>query len=370
MLKSAPALRRLRPLLDRHPRIKGALKSADDRLSVLRHSAAERVPALIRPAPRQLTIAITAQCNLSCYGCRYGRDFMLGEKLPYEVIEQVLEDARAAGFATVRFYGGEPMLHPDLARMIEKGVSLGLDTYITTNATLLRKKADELFAAGLRWMTMGFYGVGEDYGDYTKRPALYDKMREGVAYVRDTYGDELAMQLNWVVTSRSCNLEALHEAWEFAREFNMYFHLDLVGETIPFFINGEAERLGFDESRREAIAPVIDELLRLHEEHPGRIPHSRAFLRSVPDWLILGVDMKVPCDAYQLVWIGADGSVKLCDVHFDLGNVHETRLKDLLFTPEHKQACRDGFKLKCPNCTCKIDSRIRKHGASLKKYRG
>ena len=30
----------------------------------------------------------------------------------------------------------------------------------------------------------------------------------------------------------------------------------------------------------------------------------------------------------KLVWIGADGSVQLCDVAFPLGNVNERRLRD------------------------------------------
>ena len=32
------------------------------------------------------------------------------------------------------------------------------------------------------------------------------------------------------------------------------------------------------------------------------------------------------------------------------------------------RAARDAFQLKCPNCFCKVDSRIRKHGASLRQY--
>jgi sulfatase maturation enzyme AslB (radical SAM superfamily) len=88
----------------------------------------------------------------------------------------------------------------------------------------------------------------------------------------------------------------------------------------------------------------------------------------VPDWVLDCADMRVPCDAYELLWVGADGSVQLCDTSFPLGNVHETRLRDLLFTPAHHQAARDGFALKCPNCTCKVDSRLRRHGPSWRKY--
>jgi hypothetical protein len=39
--------------------------------------------------------------------------------------------------------------------------------------------------------------------------------------------------------------------------------------------------------------------------------------------------MRVPCDAYELLWIGADGSLQLCDVALPLGNVNAHRLRDL-----------------------------------------
>lgn len=46
--------------------------------------------------------------------------------------------------------------------------------------------------------------------------------------------------------------------------------------------------------------------------------------RSITDWLLKGPEMRVPCDAYCMVWVGADGSVKLCCVTFLLGSLHAT----------------------------------------------
>ena len=51
-----------------------------------------------------------------------------------------------------------------------------------------------------------------------------------------------------------------------------------------------------------------------------------------------------------------------------LGNLNDKRLRDMLFTGTHCQAARDGFALKCPTCMCKIDSRIRRHSASVRRH--
>ncbi|MEM7203341.1 MAG: radical SAM protein [Planctomycetota bacterium] len=368
MINTSAAIRVIRPLLQDRPRLKAALKRVDHGLGVLRHSLAPAVPGLIRPQPRQITIAITAKCNLQCEGCKYGsREFMTGAQLPLDVVRHVLDDAHTAGVNTARFYGGEPLLHPDLPAMIAHARGLGLDAYVTTNGTLLERRVEELFAAGLRWMTIGFYGVGEAYDGYTHRPGHFARLRAGLERARRDYGAALAIQLNFVLSRRSASLAALGEAWALAREFDLHFSVDPISETIPFFQNPNGD-LHFETEHAAELQAVVDELLRLRNAHPERMPQSRTLLRALPDLLLRGDSMRVPCDAYELLWVGADGTVQLCDVAFPLGNVRRQRLGDLLFTRDHRRACQRGFRLQCPNCACKIDSRIRKHAASLRRY--
>jgi len=366
----ARTIRALRPLLAGHPGTERFLRGADQGLSRLHHGLARAVPALIRPQPRQLTIAITAACNLRCIGCRYGRDFMVGERLELDTVRAVLDDGHAAGVGRVRFYGGEPLLHPDLPEMIRHASGLGLEVYVTTNGVLLENRIDELVAAGLSWMSIGFYGTGAKYDDYTQKDGRFARLERSLEVVRERYGKRLAIQLNWTVLRPTCNLAALAEAWDFARRFDLLFHLDLYMHTNPFFTDGPERELAFREEDRPAVQAVADELCRLKTAEPERFPHSLAFLRSVPDWLILGADMQVPCDAYQLLWVGADGTLQLCDVAFPLGNVRERRLSEILFGAEHRRASRAAFELDCPNCTCKCDSRIAKHGPSWRRYGG
>jgi MoaA/NifB/PqqE/SkfB family radical SAM enzyme len=362
--------RRLRPLLDRLPGVRRSMAGLDTRLSRWQHSVAEILPGIIRPQPRQLTVAVTAACNLRCKACRYGRDFMVGERLSLPVLRDLLDDARAAGVNRVRLYGGEPLLHPDLPEVVRHSTGLGMDTYLTTNALLLGKSIDKLYAAGLRWCTIGFYGVGDLYDDYTQRPGHFNQLRSSLDVVRSRYGDSFEMQLNFVLIKPTCNLTALYAAFEFATTYELFFHIDLYGYSMPFFNNGPDGDLLFTEADRRAVQQLGDELVRLKQLHPKRLPQSLEFVRSVPDWLLKGRDMRVPCDAYELLWVGADGSVQLCDVTFPLGNLKQRRLREILFGNTHRQASRDAFQLKCPNCTCKSDSRIRKHAASVRRYRG
>ena len=318
MLSRSATIRSVRPLLEGRPRVAQALRIADQAFSRWHHELAQRVPALIRPQPRQLTVAVTAACNLACVGCRYGRDFMLGSRLELNVVRRLLDDAAAAGVNRVRFYGGEPLLHPDLSAMIAHAAELEIEPYVTSNGVLLEKRFDELVEAGLQWMSIGFYGVDEKYDEYTQRDGHYARLERSLEHVRAGHPD-FPIQLNWTVLRTTCNLPALREAWGFATRFDLLFHLDLYMHYNPFFSDGPDESLAFRPEDRPAVQEVADELVRLKQADPERFPHSLPFLRSVPDWLIQGADMRVPCDAYQLLWVGADGSVQLCDVAFPLG---------------------------------------------------
>jgi cyclic pyranopterin phosphate synthase len=355
-------------MLKRSDRVWSAVRSADLFIDRSRQAAARVLPVLIRPEPRRLQVAITAQCNLACHGCRYGRDFMPGARLSLDVVRQLLDDARDAGFWDVRLYGGEPLLHPDLPAMVQHAIDRGLQVFVTTNGQLLERQIDRLYEAGLRQLTIGYYGTGASYDAYVQRQHRYERLERGVAAVRDRYGDDVSMQINWLLMRPSCSVAALDEACEFALRYRLRVQVDLIHYSLPYFSEGPDRELQFRPEDR----PVVEEVVRALEAralaHPELFRQSLTGLRSIPDWLMLGPDMRVPCDSHQMLWVGADGSVQQCYVTFPLGNLHETRLRDLLGTAEHRQAARDSFALNCPNCHCNYDKRVDKDFAAARQY--
>jgi molybdenum cofactor biosynthesis enzyme MoaA len=358
----------VRALVKNHPAVKRALISAETDLGLLRHTFGRAFPGVIQPQPRKLTVAITAHCNLRCVGCRYGRDFMPGHQLPYPMIEALLDDAKTAGIESVRFYGGEPLLHPDLPSMVRHAIDLGLSPYLTTNGILLKQKIDGLYRAGLRNITIGYYGTGEDYDRYVQRDGRWRRLEEGVAAVRDRYGAQISIQINFLLMRPSCDVEALEKAWDFAQRYDLEFQTDLIHYSLPYFTEGPNRELQFSENDRGRIEEVVVKLVELKIAYPQRMKEPLPSILSIPDWILKGPDMCVPCDTNRLIWVGADGTVQLCYVTFLLGNLHHSRLRDMLFSEEHRRAARDAFALKCPHCHCHRDSRIMKHLPSRRYY--
>jgi cyclic pyranopterin phosphate synthase len=362
-------LRKLFEPVYRHsPTLKSGLRAVDAQLNSVRTVAWHKLPSLIRPEPREIFLTLTANCNLRCKGCRYGRDFMPGAQLPLELVREVLEDCKACDFELIRLYGGEPLMHKEIAQIVEHCARLRLSTFLTTNGILLKNKIDDLYAAGLRRVSVGFYGVGADYDAYVQRKDRFAQLEESIAYVRSRYGERISLQLNWLMMRPTCNLDSVRRTWEFAERYRMPIFINLIHYSLPYFSEGQDGELQFSAGDRPAIEAVVAELLRLRERRPELLPMSPTVIRSIPDWLVKGPAMRVPCDRHRLIWVGADGTVQMCYVQFKLGNLHEKRLKDMLFTPAHHQAARDAFALNCKNCHCGFDTRTLADPATRRRY--
>jgi cyclic pyranopterin phosphate synthase len=293
---------------------------------------------------------------------------MPGAQLPFTVVRELLDDCKRFGIRGIRLYGGEPLLYKDLARVVEYAVNLGLHPWLTTNGILLKQKVVELYGAGLRTITLGFYGTGEEYNAYVQRSEKYAEMEAGVAHLRDRYGADIDLTTGWLLMRPTCNLDAVREMWRFAEQYVTPVVVSLIHYSLPYFTEGPNRELQFRGEDRAAIEEVVAELIRLKQLRPDILRQSLMSLRSIPDWLLKGPEMKVPCDRYRLLWVGANGIVQMCYVTFELGNLHKNRLSEMLFSSKHRQAARDAFQLNCPNCHCSYPKRIESHLPSRLRY--
>lgn len=102
-----------------------------------------------------LRVSVTDRCNLNCVYCSPPGGtalFARSEILSYEEIARVGVAAAALGISKIRLTGGEPLVRPQLARLVAMlAVIPGIDDVaLTTNGLLLDRHAAELRAAGLR----------------------------------------------------------------------------------------------------------------------------------------------------------------------------------------------------------------------------
>jgi cyclic pyranopterin phosphate synthase len=95
-----------------------------------------------------LRIALTARCNLRCIYCHAEGEQAPAQELTTGEIAEILRVAGTFGIRSVKFTGGEPLLRGDLPEIIA-AVPPGIESSLTTNATLLADRARELKESGL-----------------------------------------------------------------------------------------------------------------------------------------------------------------------------------------------------------------------------
>jgi cyclic pyranopterin phosphate synthase len=119
---------------------------------------------------RDLRISVTDRCNLRCPYCMprevFGADYQFmdrSELLTFEEITKVARIASVKGVRKIRLTGGEPLLRPELERLV--GMLAGVegidDIALTTNGTALAALARSLADAGLDRVTVSLDALEE-----------------------------------------------------------------------------------------------------------------------------------------------------------------------------------------------------------------
>ena len=111
---------------------------------------------------RDLRISVTDRCNFRCVYCmpkeQFGSDYRFLERsalLSFEEITRLARVFRGHGIEKVRLTGGEPLVRRNVERLVAMLAAIpGLDLTLTTNGSLLAKKAAALRAAGLKRITV------------------------------------------------------------------------------------------------------------------------------------------------------------------------------------------------------------------------
>jgi cyclic pyranopterin phosphate synthase len=148
-------------------------------------SVAAPRPAEIEPASghvedrlgrplRDLRISVTDRCNFRCTYCMpkeiFDHDYRFlphAELLSFEEITQLARVFIRHGVEKLRLTGGEPLLRKDLHKLVGMLAPLktrgghDLDLALTTNGSILGRKARQLADAGLKRITVSLDGLDE-----------------------------------------------------------------------------------------------------------------------------------------------------------------------------------------------------------------
>jgi radical SAM protein with 4Fe4S-binding SPASM domain len=114
--------------------------------------------------PVDLQVEVTGSCNLSCTMCLVAYRPRLGRSASMTLpdVVAILDDLPTVRRLTLQGLG-EPLLAPDLDRIVTEATRRGIEVGFNTNGTLLtRERSERLIDAGVDWIHVSLDGATAD----------------------------------------------------------------------------------------------------------------------------------------------------------------------------------------------------------------
>ncbi len=128
-----------------------------------------------------LMLHLLGRCNLECAHCYMEGSPRRRERLALNTVLQAIAECRALGVGSISLTGGEPLLYPDLDRVLEAAATLpDVKTTLCTNGTLLTKRrAARYRELGLR-VNISIDGRPQFHDAFRKSPGAFAASEDGV----------------------------------------------------------------------------------------------------------------------------------------------------------------------------------------------
>jgi cyclic pyranopterin phosphate synthase len=293
-----PTSHRVVPLFDQRA---SALALPRGALLPGQHIAASGLLSDVRGrALRDLRISVTDRCNFRCSYCMpkeiFDKDYAYlphASLLSFEEITRIARVFVAHGVQKIRLTGGEPLLRKNIEILIAQLSALRtpdgqpLDLTLTTNGSLLARKAQALKDAGLQRVTVSLDGLDD---------AVFRSMNDVDFPVADVLaGIEAAkavglgpIKVNMVV-KRGTND---HEILPMARHFN---GSGVVLRFIEYMDVGATNGWRMDD-----VVPSAEVVARLQEHMPLAALEPSALGETAQRWGYLGSDGHLDTSAGEI----------------------------------------------------------------------
>ena len=245
------------------------------------------------PSPFILSLELWNECNAGCLFCRdkKGRIYDVNAqgtgvidkgKMPVEMAADIIRQLKDDVLIAVLYTNGEPLLYPDLAKLVQAATESRVATMMATNGLLwTQEKARAVLSAGIDFIkiqlsgyTQDIYSVQIRYGDVEK---LKDNIRM-LARINEEEGYKAVIMVDYILYHY--NRHQLDLVKEFCKELGVMLNI----------------RPGNPKGGLEDKEPPL---------HPQPLP-----LKISCDWLWKGMQVNWNGDVLQccdgVVWSGSE----------------------------------------------------------------
>ena len=282
---------------------------------------------LVDPFGRQIEyvrLSVTDKCNLRCFYCM-PKGFKSFETpanwLSFEEIERLMAAFGRLGVNRIRLTGGEPLVRKNLAELSGRLSRLpGIeDLSLSTNATLLERQAEALYASGIRRINASLDTLDDNrFMNITGNGKLPSVLR-GLKTAKEVGFEPIKINM---VVMKDTSLDDYERVLEYCMENN--FTLRFI-ETMPIGApgrNASAQYL--------SLKSVKERLEKKYHLVPGLMSGGGPARYYRIDGTPFQIGFITPisqhfCETCNRVRVSVDGTLYLC-----LGNDNKVELRPLL----------------------------------------
>jgi len=211
------ARNRLRP----RPEWQKNLSSKTDEANAFRVvGRAQPHPMIDKRFPLVLMLEPLHACNLSCAGCGRVREYhsTIGQKL---TVAECLAAVDECGAPVVSVCGGEPLLYPEIGRLVAELLTRNKRIYLCTNGILLRKRLGEFTPDGRLILNVHLDGLEKTHDAVVERQGVFREAIEGIQAAKRA-GFKVSTNTTVYHETDMAEIEAL---LEYLRPFHLDGHM-------------------------------------------------------------------------------------------------------------------------------------------------
>jgi hopanoid biosynthesis associated radical SAM protein HpnH len=118
-------------------------------------------------------------CNLTCTGCGRIREYLstIKDKL---TVEECLASVEEAGAPIVSICGGEPLIYPEIGRLVHEILKKGRHIYLCTNGMFIAKRLAEFKPTSRFFFNVHLDGMEKTHDLAVERDGVFQAAVEGI----------------------------------------------------------------------------------------------------------------------------------------------------------------------------------------------
>lgn len=265
---------------------------------------------------RDLRISITDRCNFRCVYCMpktvFGRDYPFlqrKELLSFEELARIARLFAARGVKKIRLTGGEPLLRHGVENLLAQLAAIpGLEVTLTTNGSLLEKKAAALRAAGLARVTVSLDALDD---------TIFKRMNDADYPVAKVLaGIEAAAQAGLTPVKVNCVVKHgvnENQILPLARHFRNSGH---ILRFIEYMDVGSSNGWKLDEvvPSAEVLRLIGDEfpLTAIDANYPGEVAQRWRYKDGAGEIGVISSVTRAFCDSCTRIRLSTEGKLYTC----------------------------------------------------------